>query len=44
MLQRFNEHLAEKVTAGMESQPDVDDYLKACGNSGVKLIVMLYAE
>ena len=42
MLQRFDESITgwEKITAGIESQPDVDDYVKACGNSGVKLIAI----
>jgi hypothetical protein len=36
MLARFDEHLAEKIVAGIDSQPDVDEYLEACGpHSGV---------
>ena len=44
MVANFDEQLAEKIVSGMDSQPDADDYLVACGGSGVRLLVFLYAE
>ena len=32
------------IVEGITSQPDADDYILACGNNGVKLLGIMYAE
>jgi hypothetical protein len=44
MIAGVDEQLADMIVEGMVSQPDADDCLLACGNSGVKLLGIMYAE
>ena len=44
MITGTDEQLADMIVESIISQPDADVYLLACGNSGVKLLGIMYAE